>query len=289
MNYGEYFDKWLETYKKRAVKNSTFKNYQENSKHLQPLRSVEIDKLTAFDCQSVINSMVDSNLSTSTIKHTLTLLRQSLEKAVQLGYCLQNPCYHIELPRQARQRVTALSEFEITQLFKYGTNDIYFYAFKFLLYSGLRVGELFALEHEDIDRESGTININKSYYRGELTTTKTDTSSRIIPLTPELDKIIRQNQTKKGLVFRSTKGGYINYGSFLKSWHRLQEKCNLKNRYGLHVLRHTYATALLRGGADVKSIAALLGHSSCQITLDVYCDVDIGQLAENAAKLNFAL
>lgn len=289
MLFGDFMRNWFETYKKRRIKGSTYVAYGYAAKHLLPLCECEISDITVFDVQNIVNSMYDAGLSLSTLKHTVTLARQVFEKAVQLGVVTSNPCLYLELPRYANSvGVSAMSEFETFQIFgRADLNCYYSNVFRFLLYSGLRAGELIALTHDDINREGEYISINKSCYNGVVTTTKTVTSIRIIPLTNKLVKILNANKTRAGIVFRNTKGGYINYRSLLKAWHRLQERAGLKESYGLHALRHTYATQLLRSGVDVKCISSLLGHAGVGITLDVYCDVDLRDLRNAVEHLVF--
>lgn len=276
MLYKDFLQQWLDVYKRRQLKHSTFNNYLYQLKHLQSLFDADTADISIFDCQNVINTMADNGLSLSAIKHVSTILKQSMNKAVQLGIRPDNPAVCLEFPRLGCEKVQSLNDIEIAQLLYYRRECVYSDVFLFLLNSGLRVGEVLELRYTDIDFDDGMIFISRSNYRGEVTEPKTTASNRSLPLNEELRRILHRVRTKKGLVFRNTRGGPIDYGCLLKAWHRLQEICGYRNRYGLHIFRHTFATRLLRNGVDVKTISALLGHSNVTVTLNVYCDSDIG-------------
>lgn len=286
MKYVDFLAQWLETYKKRQLKSSTYTNYCYNLRHLQPLYDKKVQQITAFDVQKIVNAMADKGLSQSTVKHVITLLNQSMNKAIQLGYRADNPALCLDLPRFERERVESLNDIEIAQLLYHRSECIYSDVFLFLLNSGLRVGELLALKYSDINFQDGFINIARSSYRGTVTTPKTSAGRRSIPLNDELRRILRRTRTRKGLIFRNTNGSIIDYGCLLKSWHRLQSVCGYRRRYGLHVFRHTFATRLLRNHVDVKTISALLGHANVNVTLNVYCDADVGLMQSAMESLD---
>lgn len=276
MNYFDYLNLWIDTYKKRTLKASTYTNYRHQFAHLTPLFAQKTAEITVFDCQAVINTMIDKGLSLSAVKHVITILRQSFNKAVQLGFRSDNPALFLEYQRSASQRVTALNDIEVAQLLKYVGRSFYGSAFLFLLSSGLRAGELIELRYSDFDVKNSIFTVSRSNYRGHITTTKTIAGERVIPLNSALVRLIDCKRSDNGLVFTNTAGGPIDYGCFLKAWHRLQVICGYQTRYGLHAFRHTFATRLLRLGVDPKTISELLGHSDVRVTLNVYCDGDLG-------------
>lgn len=271
------FKNWLEhylfTFKRNNVKNSTYLFYCEMFKALQPLYDIELDSLDVFAVQQLINSMHASGFAYSTIKHVFELVNQACKKAFACKLIRNNPCDGVELPHAHRREIECLSEFEIRQLLHCSDRNYYYPVFLFLLFSGLRVGELIALGRDDIDIQNNVIHINKNFYRGELSTPKTNSGFRSVPLSAELRSLLPVPLSD--IVFANTLGKRIDYHALLTSWHRQQSGAGFIRLHGLHSLRHTFATNLIHNGADVKTVSVIMGHRDIQTTLNYYCHADI--------------
>ena len=285
------FKNWLEhylfTFKKTNIKNSTLKYYEERLLSIGELGFIEFEEVTLFDIQNFINNYA-FNHSYSSVKGCYILINQACKKAVSAGIIKRNPCDGVELPTSKKKDIDCLSEFELRQLFSCSDHAYYYPVFMFLLYSGMRVGELLALQATDIDFENNIINITKNFYRGEIQTPKTSQGVRSIPLTSELKKLLPGRfRTPDEIVFKNTLGYRIDYHVLLTSWHRQQTSAHFINCYGLHALRHTFASNLIHNGADVKTVSLLLGHKDIQTTLNFYCHSDIEEKRQVISKLNF--
>lgn len=171
---------------------------------------------------------------------------------------------------------------------------------KFLLYTGVRSGECFALSWEDIDFEKRTINIchtlNDIGGKHSLTPPKTLCSTRTIYMSDTTEAILHEqfeyvNQLKKALgknyahpemVFPSAKGDYRNRNSVLTSIKRFTRGTEFEQMTS-HKLRHCYATMLLNAGVELKAISDHLGHCDINVTADIYADV-LWRLKQNVAN-----
>lgn len=283
MRFNKWCLHWLEVYKRRFVKPSTYESYLYACSHIKCRKKLE--KLKLSDLQKVINRMVDGGLSRSTIKHTLTIMVQACRRAHALGYCESFDFSLLELPRDNKHKVNALSMLE--QRLIIGNQDKTFYGdvFCFLLFSGVRVGELIALRWTDIDWKNKTIRVSRTDYRGQEQPVKTANSQRDIPISDELKTLLNRNfELGSDYVFRNTLGTKINYRSLLQAWHRFSDTIGLPP-CGLHVLRHTYATNALRAGVNIKVLSELLGHKSITVTLNIYTDVGADDKAQAAALI----
>lgn len=99
----EWVYEWLETYKKVMVKPSTYDSYLQYATHVTCDKSLK--KLSSSDIQKLINNMVVEGLKLSTIKHMLTLVRQSLKKARSLGFIKSLVCLEdLDLPKNNRRK-----------------------------------------------------------------------------------------------------------------------------------------------------------------------------------------
>lgn len=169
---------------------------------------------------------------------------------------------------------------EIEKLLNAMDDERYKLASRFLLLTGMRVGEFIAINDKDI---WGTIiRINKTYDKANhiVTTAKTVTSAREIHIQPELkeciDDIRKFEQYQRevcgyesDLFFPDTDGTFFKYGSFNKYIGNLTEKV-LGRRLNPHAFRHTHASVLAMKGFPLESISVRLGHNGSQITKEIY-------------------
>lgn len=284
MRFNKWCLHWLEVYKKRFVKESTFESYSFACKHITCRK--KLDKITISDLQKVINRMIDENLSRSTIKHTVTIMVQAVRRASSLGYCRAVDFSALELPKENARKVHALVRADQRLLLSNLDKSFYGDFFAFLLFSGLRVGELIALRWSDVNMKHRTISISRTDYRGHEQTTKTANSQRVIPISNELKFILERNfMVGKEYVFNNTLGGKVNYRSVLDSWHNFSATVGLPP-CGLHALRHTYATNALAAGVNIKVLSELLGHKSITVTLNIYTDVGADDKARAASQIS---
>ena len=156
----------------------------------------------------------------------------------------------------------------------------YYELFLLDLATGLRRGELMALQWDDLDFKTGVLNVNKQIYdvKGELqlSTPKTKTSIRKLTLPPAVVEVLKE--------YRETVDSRWMFPSPVKEDCPMTP-CAVRRRLQLilehaeckhvrfHDLRHTFATLSLQNGMDVKTLSAMLGHVSAATTLDIYTHI----------------
>lgn len=163
----------------------------------------------------------------------------------------------------------------------------WYYVTKLLILTGMRFGELAALNIEDVDLTNHIIHIDKTYdsINDVVTTPKTDNSVRDIHIQPELTIAIKQywlwrnetlmlhgNITSELFVPDIRTGSYVShdaYAAYLKN----KSISVLDHRISPHKLRHTHASLLAAAGMTPDQIARRLGHSKSDITQDIYIHV----------------
>lgn len=278
---------WLETYKKVMVKPSTYDSYLQYATHITCNKSLK--KLSNSDIQKLINNMVVEGLKLSTIKHMLTLVRQSLKKARTLGLINNlSMLENLELPKNQPKKITPLLPDELNLIIKNSYRTFYGDFYKVLIYTGCRVGELIALRWSDVDFFNGVLHIKHTDYLGDLQSVKTAHGCRQIPLYGELFSILSRRRHKakaSDRVFTNTLGRPIVYRTLLDNWHWFCSSIGIYEPLGFHVLRHTFAHTALRSGIPIKVVSAWLGHSDVKITLNIYDSVDHTDFAKASELL----
>lgn len=146
-------------------------------------------------------------------------------------------------------------------------------AFQILFYTGMRSGELMALNFNDIDYSNNTIKISKSYYKiagkGAITTPKTDSSNRSIicptflleDIKTYYDSLYQKEPNQKIFMFAKD-----NLRHYIRNY---SEILNIP-RIRVHDLRHSYASYLLQKNVSILAISKQLGHKDVKLTLSIY-------------------
>ena len=300
INTGSYLDKrdnptvkewlyiWLHTYKKNNIKAKTFDQYEGIIRvHLAPtIGEYKLLELKEDKLQQLYNKLYDEGMSARTIQLINVVLHSALKKAMKLGFLLRNVCENVELPKQIKKERRVLSPEEqkilLKELKKTEEGEIYIFA----LFTGMRRGEVLALTWDDVDMENCIIKVTKGLSRvktyvntGDKTKLvvsepKTETSKRIIPIVDCLIPLLKKQKEKSygnemNLVFPSDAGGYIDPGNYNRKFYKVIKRAGLP-KANPHSLRHSFATRALEAGIDLKTTQELLGHSSIDVTANLY-------------------
>lgn len=268
----DWWDTWVETYKRRTVSPATLDSYSFTKSRLSPkLLSMPLNAISTALIQSELNSLVDSGLKRRTIEITRTALNMCLGRAVQDKMIRDNPVTGTSLPgrdAEAGKPLTQQEEMNFVKLCRQydgktinshqEQDKVIKYCLLLILRLGCRPSEGTGLTWDDYTD-------NLLHVRG----TKTVLSDRWLPVTAEVREIL--NEMKK----LNRPSEYI---FCTKTGQRLQ-KDNLRRHmntltgHSVKDLRHTFATRAAQAGINPKTLMTILGHSNVQTTLQYYTHI----------------
>lgn len=280
--------RWLDS-ASNAIKKSTYQKY---ACMIQNHLTEGLGKLQA---SSVSGEMLDryaaellDKLSPRTVNDILTIVSLAY-KFGELEYGIQKPpIRRVKVP-QTEMRVLSIEEQKVLEKYLLSEMDQYKFGVLLALYTGLRIGELCALEWEDI--QSDRLLVTKTLHRIkaetgtkiEITTPKTSASNRIVPLPPPLQTLLSQFSST-GAVIKSPAGKVAEPRLLQLKFDKYIRECGLE-KTNFHALRHTFATRCVEAGFDVKTLSEILGHTDVKTTLNRYVHSSFALKQQNMAKL----
>ncbi|ALQ31235.1 hypothetical protein AA310_05740 [Arthrobacter sp. YC-RL1] len=251
-----------------------------------------IQKITREDVQAAVNEWA-GQLAPSTVKLTLTYLRQVFNDAVYCKQVNESPCLKIKLPEQFEQSETGLTDEVLGELLAVLPAP-FDTAARLGAATGLRPGELIGLRKQDINFRTGHINLrvqDASTSRSNIKTgpLKTRYSVRNIKFGPKAAELLRglcASAGRHGRLFHSA-GEPLLRNHFQVAWKNAREHVQ-EIGPGWHQLRHYHASALISKGFSPVAVAARLGHKDANETLRTYAHMWFGdddRLAEVSEEL----
>ena len=298
MTLDEWFDIWLSTCKKNC-RSSTKGSYITHYKRIQEeLGWRKLTSLNLIVMQEAFNKLKTDNAR----KNSKKILVDMLNKAVDTDLLVKNVAKQINTviakEEKKERRVLTIRE---TELFlEQAKGTFYENLFILALETGLRVGELSALQWEDIDFKKKVIHVKHTLcyfskngkYVFEMHDTKTNNGKRTIPLTAKaINSLKCQKLQKQEIILKgkTAKEEFQNLVFVTKNNQPTQQflitQCmqlviqNINKAgidfspFTLHTLRHTFATRAIECGMNPKTLQKLLGHGTLQMTMDLYCHV----------------
>ena len=318
--------RWLPSLSVRA---STRQSYARNLRThvLTRLGSVHLQKITPSDLNTLYRSLgsdgnkghrMGEGLSPRTVRYIHTIIGRALGDAMLENLLTVNPAQRATPPRaregaEAAPAMVTWSGPQLARFLEATAADRYGPAFYFLATSGISRGEALGLTWNDIDLDAARISIRRALivvgHKATMGSTKTG-RSRVIELDAGTVSVLRQQWKRQaedrllldpkyaegGYVFRHATGEAYHPDRFSREFDRKLERFNNEHsdsplpRLRLHDLRHTWASLALRAGVHPKVVADRLGHTTTNITLNIYSHVVEGmqtKAAENVAAAIF--
>lgn len=298
--FSAYCYDYIDHYKKGVVKDSTYDRYESTINCYIKDSKIDIPlyKLDDGLLQGYLVSLA-SFLSNSSIKKIYDMFRMVLFYAYKKKDIDYDIASFLVVPRSVKKtkKIQVYTSDEINVLVDTIEKGIISNSFRdirryrvapgylVLYYSGLRAGELLALQKNDLDFDRKIIHVNKTLshikardsnnkvYKDVISIPKTSNSVRDVPMSDNCRKYLLwllSDDIDSDYIIHNQLGGCMKLRSFQQTFMRIcLEDAHIPYN-GLHALRHSFTSNLINKGADVAVVSRILGHSSVKFTYDRY-------------------
>jgi integrase/recombinase XerC len=277
----EYIDKFLRYLElERDCSSHTLRAYRRDLEEFFLLIRKEPSAVEVTDIRGFLAQRLRQGNQRSSVSRQLATLRSFFRFLHREGYIVSNPARLVPNPKKQKKLPRFLSVDEIFSLVEkpeeLGFVKIRDRAILELLYSsGLRVSELALLQMDDLNLKGGLIKIKGKRKK-----------ERIVPFGNQASRALKTYLVERALlkkkspsIFLNRSGSSLTERSILRIVKKYARLAGISGEIGPHTLRHTFATHLLQGGADLRVIQELLGHSSLSST-QVYTHLDLKHLMD---------
>jgi integrase len=287
-----YAVKWLSVVA-ATISPSTLRSYQGALRiHVLPaLGQTSLRSLVKGNVRDFLAAKLKTGLSRSSVRILHATLRTLLNAARDDGMIASNPAEGLgrqlklsTSPRDREDEIKAMTREQLDHFLAVakelepGYHPLLFTMAR----TGLRLGEAFGLQWEDLDLENREIHVRRSVSGGRVGSTKTgrvrtvDMSSQLRDLLRGMQAVRNRQLLKDGeartpkWVFTNQAGGSLDQSKVSRIFKRIVREAGLPPHLHPHCLRHTFASLLLQQGESPAYVQRQLGHSSIQLTVDTY-------------------
>ena len=264
----EYFD-YLNS---KSLSENTIKNYfrdlieyfeylKENN--LSPTKSIKPEHI-----RKMLSYIVEKDFKKTSISRKISAIKTYITFLEKFKYIKENFSELISIPKKSKVLPKVMTKKEIDQLIQHIENsskkNLRDSALIELIYStGLRVSEASDLKVGNINFESSEINVTGKGNKERIVIFNKKSKEKLISYLRNDKRSIASNSSP---LFQNKFGGSLSTRSIQRILKKYLNFSGINSKYTTHTLRHSFATHLLEGGADIKVIQQLLGHSSAETT-----------------------
>jgi len=304
----EFLEKWLSDYAQPNLSPRGFERYASIVRvHLAPgLGNIILTQLKPEHVQRLYAAKLNDGLNARTVRYLHTVLHKALQTAMKWGRVSRNVADGVDVPRARCTEMQTWDEDDVARFLEGAKDTPYYALFYAALFTGMRRSEFLALHWSDIDFIFSQVYVNRSLHQLKdgtyvFTQPKSAKSRRAIALSPSAILTLKEHREKQALeramlgiprkdddlVFSTPEGQPLRPNTISRAWAMLAARTGIKV-IRLHDARHTHASLMLKQGIHPKVVQERLGHSSVQVTLDLYSHVVPGIQEAAAARFDEA-
>ena len=299
MKFQDLAEEWFREYAELNLRKTTLYRTKQLTHRVYPvLGHLRIDKLSARQIQSFINSLAKEGANEKTGKplarksmiHHLSFISGVFSYAVRGGMISENPCSKVVIPKGEVKEKEIYTQEQMQQLLSlmHGQPLKYRVFFYLIAYSGFRRGEMLGLEWKDVDFDNQIISVKRTsnYVAGignYTDTTKTKRSQRTLKIAAPIMGMLRELQNEQAVDALRLGNQWVETDRIFTRWNGtpmgnhtpykwLRKLCEENGLpfYGIHSFRHFAASSMISAGLDVTTVSGALGHCNAGTTLNVY-------------------
>lgn len=244
-----------------------------------------IKNITPKDVIEYLSKLADLGFTRKTISNHKIIIKQIFDLAIIEGDIQMNPCVSVKNLKGAEStKRTAAAETDEEKILN--SNDAWIFPL-IALCTGMRKGEILALQWRDVNFEKGTISVTKSVYhvghQPMIKTPKTENGIRTVPLVSRLRQVLEPLRSDPNLYIIGGDRPLCEY-EYAKAHKEYMLRTGITA--SAHQIRHSFATRLNENGVDGKVAQSILGHAQLSTTMDIYTDFRTRSIDSLKAKLD---
>ncbi len=297
LTVADWYRQWKALYKENSgMTAKSLASYDEKfRKYIAPaIGGLRLEHVQAQHLQKILNDA--AGMSFSQLTKIRSLLQQMFFRACTSRLIVYNPADGLQLPACTRNSRRSLTDQERTLFLKVEPTVPGAILYYTMLMTGMRPGELAALQWSDIDFQKNEISVTKALESGSSTLIrgpKTAAGIRVIPIRRPLADRLRPLQGQpEEYVFLRQNGKHYCSNSLHKLWHAIRDAMEREQGAALpadlvpYCMRHTFCTDLQNAGVPINVAKELMGHSNISTTANVYTHRNETTLHSNIALLD---
>ena len=299
-----WYSQWIEIYKVKSVRPNTIREYELiYKKNISPILGGRmLNSFVKSDIQRLIDRLHDQGYGYERQAKAKIILHDMFQRALEDNLVVNNPVSGIRVRADKEMNARSLTLEEQSIFLEYARNTFYENLFNIALNTGMRPGELFALQVADIHLDEGYIDVNKTlvyqkypmdqHKEFHVEPPKTKHSYRKVPINSVCRSYLEKQMELKAIVITKTPKQHNDYlfvtkyntplnsqiysdaiRAVIREINYKRTADDLFQVFSGHTFRHTFATRCFEAGVEPKVVQGYLGHATLKMTMDLYTHV----------------